>query len=162
MRYGGSLPTKREALERKGWIADELAARRVPDLAAFVEPVRAPTLAEAAERWQPSPSTSATGMRLGELEGLSWGDVDEQRGRWRVSKAVSKTRRARWATCLRCCSRPSRRSVARDDRTRSGGNFQGFGGDRFRTAIGRACIAAGVPAFSPHDLRHRRKSRCFT
>jgi integrase len=27
-----------------------------------------------------------------------------------------------------------------------------------RTAIGRACRAAGVPEFSPHDLRHRRVS----
>jgi hypothetical protein len=34
----------------------------------------------------------------------------------------------------------------------------GFGGDRFRTAIARACTAAAVPAFSPHDLRHRRIS----
>jgi integrase len=25
-------------------------------------------------------------------------------------------------------------------------------------AIGRACKAAGVPVFSPHDLRHRRIS----
>jgi hypothetical protein len=32
------------------------------------------------------------------------------------------------------------------------------GSDRFRTAISRACTAAGVPAFSPHDLRHRRVS----
>ena len=31
---------------------------------------------------------------------------------------------------------------------------QGFGGDRFRTAITRACTAAGIPVFSPHDLRH--------
>jgi integrase len=45
----------------------------------------------------------ATGMRLGELEALTWGDVDERRGRWRVSAAVSKTRRARWGACLRCC-----------------------------------------------------------
>jgi integrase len=30
--------------------------------------------------------------------------------------------------------------------------------DRFRTAIARACTAAGVPVFSPHDLRHRRIS----
>ena len=30
---------------------------------------------------------------------------------------------------------------------------------RFRTALARACRAAGVPAFSPHDLRHRRVSR---
>jgi integrase len=36
--------------------------------------------------------------------------------------------------------------------------FAGFGGDRFRTAITRACTAAGVPTFSPHDLRHRRIS----
>jgi integrase len=36
--------------------------------------------------------------------------------------------------------------------------FQGFGGDRFRTAIARACVFAGVPTFSPHDLRHRRIS----
>ncbi len=32
----------------------------------------------------------------------------------------------------------------------------GFGADRLRTAITRACTATGVPAFSPHDLRHRR------
>jgi integrase len=38
----------------------------------------------------------ATGMRLGELDGLTWGDVDEQRQRWRVSAGVSKTGRARW------------------------------------------------------------------
>jgi integrase len=36
--------------------------------------------------------------------------------------------------------------------------FQGVTADRLRTAIGRACVAAGVPAFSPHDLRHRRIS----
>ncbi len=28
----------------------------------------------------------ATGMRVGELEALTWGDVDEPRGRWRVSR----------------------------------------------------------------------------
>src|SRR6185437_7758552 len=38
----------------------------------------------------------ATGMRLGELEQVTWGDVDEGRTRWRVSQAVSKTGRARW------------------------------------------------------------------
>ena len=48
--------------------------------------------------------------------------------------------------------------VPRDDRTLERRVFQGFGGDRFRTQITRSCIAAGVPAFSPHDLRHRRIS----
>jgi len=48
------------------------------------------------------------------------------------------------------------RLVARDDRVPEMTVFQGFAADRFRTAITRACIASGVPAFSPHDLRHRR------
>jgi integrase len=30
--------------------------------------------------------------------------------------------------------------------------------DVLRTAIAKACKAAGVPTFSPHDLRHRRIS----
>ena len=39
-RYGGSFKTKREADERKRWIAGELAARRVPDLGALEAPDR--------------------------------------------------------------------------------------------------------------------------
>ena len=46
----------------------------------------------------------------------------------------------------------------RDDRSPERRVFEGFGVDRFRTAIARACVAAGVPVFSPHDLRHRRIS----
>lgn len=34
--------------------------------------------------------------------------------------------------------------------------FAGFGADRFRTAITRACKATGTPHIHPHDLRHRR------
>jgi integrase len=100
----------------------------------------------------------ATGMRLGELEGLAWGDVDEQRGRWRISAAVSKTNRARWVSVPPTLFDAVTRLVAREDRTPERRVFQGFGGDRFRTAVTRACTAAGVPAFSPHDLRHRRIS----
>jgi integrase len=48
--------------------------------------------------------------------------------------------------------------VPREDRVAERPVFQGFGGDRFRTALHRACAAAGVPSFSPHDLRHRRVS----
>jgi integrase len=47
--------------------------------------------------------------------------------------------------------------VAREDRVSERPVFRGFG-DRFRTAIHRACTASGVPSFSPHDLRHRRVS----
>lgn len=48
--------------------------------------------------------------------------------------------------------------VARDDRHADRRVFEHVGADKLRTAITRACTAAGVPAFSPHDLRHRRVS----
>ena len=54
IRYGGSFTTKREATIRAGWIAGELAAQRVPELGAPAEAVAAPTLREAARRWQES------------------------------------------------------------------------------------------------------------
>jgi integrase len=100
----------------------------------------------------------ATGMRLGELEHLRWGDVDEPRSRWRVTSVVSKTKAARWVNVPPVLLEAVCALVARDDRTPDRRVFQGFGGARFRTAIARACTAAGVPVFSPHDLRHRRIS----
>ena len=48
--------------------------------------------------------------------------------------------------------------VPREDRELTAQVFAGFGADRFRTALARACKAAGIPAYSPHDLRHRRAS----
>lgn len=271
VRYGGSFKTKREATIRAGWIAGEFAAQRVPELGLPADPVAAPTLREAAKRWQKSrvdvaentrlqhrsavrmllplfgdrrvdtitpadvadlvaaltakgkaretvrksllalamifdhegiapnpardkvkvrlprqakheivPPTAAhvlavhallpsryrlpllvldaTGMRLGELEQLTWGDVDEPRQRWRVSRAVSKTGRARWVAVPPVVFETVCGLVPRDDRVPDRRTFQGFGGDRFRTALTRACTAAGIPTFSPHDLRHRRIS----
>jgi integrase len=97
-------------------------------------------------------------MRLGELEALTWGDIDEPRGRWRVSRAIAKTSQARWVLVPPTVFAAALELCPRDDRTPERRVFQGFGGDRFRSAITRACTAAGVPAFSPHDLRHRRIS----
>jgi integrase len=98
----------------------------------------------------------ATGMRVGELEALTWGDLDEPRGRWRI--ATSKTGRPRWVTpppfLLECVLE----LCPRDDRHADRRVFEHVTGDRLRTALTRACTAAGVPAFSPHDLRHRRVS----
>ena len=100
----------------------------------------------------------STGMRVGELEQLTWGDIDEPRGRWRVSQAVAKTGRARWVAVPEPLLRAVLELVPRDDRVGSARVFLGVTADRLRTAIARACTAAGVPAFSPHDLRHRRIS----
>lgn len=46
----------------------------------------------------------------------------------------------------------------REDREGSARVFDGLDDAALRTALTRACRAAGVPRFSPHDLRHRRIS----
>jgi integrase len=98
----------------------------------------------------------ATGMRVSELLAFTWGDVDEPARRWRVSRAVAKTRRARWVPVPELVFEAVTALVPREDRDLSAAVFGGFSADRFRMAIARACKAAGVPVFSPHDVRHRR------
>ena len=63
----------------------------------------------------------ATGMRVGELEALTWGDVDEPRERWRVSRTVAKTGRARWVNVAPVLFAAVLEFCPRDDRTRIGG-----------------------------------------
>jgi integrase len=103
----------------------------------------------------------ATGMRVGELEesGLCCGDLDEPNSRWRIRRAVEKSRRGRWV------SLPSDLFAAvvatlppREDRDPAQPVFLGLTQERLRTAIARACRASGTPTWSPHDLRHRRIS----
>jgi integrase len=98
----------------------------------------------------------ATGMRIGELEALTWGDVDEPRGRWRI--ATSKTGRPRFVTPPAQLYERVLELCPRDDRVPERRVFEGVTGDRLRTRLARAATAAGVPTFSPHDLRHRRVS----
>ena len=99
-----------------------------------------------------------TGMRVGELESLTWGDVDERRGRWRIRTAASKTRAARWVNPPADLFAAVVELCPRDDRVPGRPVFGGFGAERFRRAIARACTGAGIALFSPHDLRHRRIS----
>jgi integrase len=99
-----------------------------------------------------------TGMRISELVKLEWRDIDEPRGRWRIRKSVSKTSRARWVTPSPAIFEAIIDLCPREDRNLSSQVFNAFSGDAFRTQLGRVCIAAAIPAFSPHDLRHRRIS----
>jgi integrase len=46
----------------------------------------------------------------------------------------------------------------REDRDPNVRLFAASGADALRTSIAKACKAAGVALFSPHDLRHRRIS----
>jgi integrase len=101
----------------------------------------------------------ATGVRVGELEAATVGDLDEGRNAWLVRASVSKTRRARWVDLPDdLMSAIVDKLPAREDRSGDAPLLAGWSADRLRTAISRACRDAGVPRFSPHALRHRRIS----
>jgi len=271
MRYAGSFRTKREALERKAWVAGELAACRVPDLTAFAL-ASAPTLAQACERWkasrvdvtestrvlhrvaldrvlpilgsrtidsltgddvahlieqldtagkkretirksvkylaavldfagvEPNPARDKqrvrlpyeelvemnpptaehveavyrllasayrlpllwldwSGARLGSVDSLRVGDYDERDRRIRLRASTTKTRAPLWVELPDVLAEALEASLGpREDRDVDARMFPGVTTAQLRMAIGRACKAAGVPVFSPHDLRHRRIS----
>jgi len=46
----------------------------------------------------------------------------------------------------------------REDRDLDARLFADSGADALRTSMAKVCKAAGIPLFSPHDLRHRRIS----
>lgn len=140
---------------------DRIAVRMPREDSEEVDP---PTAAHVISVWRLLPRAyrlallvlDATGMRVGELERMRWADVDEPAGRWRVRSSVAKTRRARWVPVPELIFDAVAELMPRDDRDLAAQVFAGLSADAFRTAIAKACRAAGVPVFSPHDLRHRR------
>jgi integrase len=106
-----------------------------------------------------------SGRRVGELEAATVGDLDEDRQAWLVRSAVSQTKASSWGVlsddlveCDTLVDVVLERLPAREDRDLATALFAGVTQERLRTAIARACRDAGVAAFSPHDLRHRRIS----
>ena len=112
-----------------------------------------------APRWVlPLVVLEQTGMRVGEAAALTWGDVDVAGCQFRLQAARTKTRRARWVQVPEWLMDELAATCALEDRTVERRVFLGFTRHAARQAIARACIAAGVPHFHPHDLRHRRVS----
>ena len=100
----------------------------------------------------------ATGMRVGELEGLRWGDLDEPRDRWLVRKELNHTRRDRWVSPPPDLLAAVLELVPREDRDADALVFPEANQAALRTELARACKRAGVPKIHPHALRHRRIS----
>jgi integrase len=100
-----------------------------------------------------------SGARVGSVDALRVSDYDEPRRRVRFRASVSKTRRALWVELPEALSETLEAALGpREDRDADARLVAGSGADALRTSIAKACRAAGVPTFSPHDLRHRRIS----
>jgi integrase len=100
-----------------------------------------------------------SGARVSAIDHLLASDYDEPRRRVRLRAATTKTRRALWVELHPALADAVEAGLPhrkfRDGQARL---FADSGADALRTAIAKACRAAGVPLFSPHDLRHRRIS----
>jgi integrase len=98
-----------------------------------------------------------TGMRAGELAKLEWGDVDAAESRFRIRQGKTAAAR-RWVAVPEWLMEEVLATCAPDDRTAERRVFQGATRQVLAMAMRRACQAAGLPLYSPHDLRHRYAS----
>jgi integrase len=100
-----------------------------------------------------------SGARVSAIDRTLVGDYDEARRRVRLRKQTTKTRKALWIDLPPVLADALETSLGpREDRDPEARLFAGSGADALRTAIAKACRAAAIPLWSPHDLRHRRVS----
>jgi integrase len=99
-----------------------------------------------------------SGARVSSIDSTLVGDYDESRRRVRL-RATTKTRRALWVELHPVLADRLEATLGpREDRDPEARLFADSGADALRTSIAKACKAAAIPTFSPHDLRHRRIS----
>jgi integrase len=109
-------------------------------------------------RWRlPLRVLEQTGMRVGELARLEWGDVDETGARFRVKSGKTAAAR-RWLAVPEWLMEEVAAICPREDRTPERRVFAGFSPDVAKNVMARACKAAGIVHRHPHDLRHRYAS----
>jgi integrase len=100
-----------------------------------------------------------SGARVSSIDTIFVGDYDEPRRRVRLRAATSKTGRALWVDLPDVLADALEQTLPpREDRDSGVRLFASSGADSIRTSIAKACRAAGIPLWSPHDLRHRRIS----
>jgi len=131
------------------------------------EQISPPSAADVEAALPANPDRAPAGAALARLVGGSRlksrpdpdGRLRRSRQRVRLRAATTKTRRPLWVELHPAVAEaieatlPHRRF--RDPEARL---FADSGADALHTAIGKACKAAGIPIWSPHDLRHRRIS----
>ncbi|MCY4087500.1 MAG: site-specific integrase [Actinomycetia bacterium] len=99
-----------------------------------------------------------TGIRVGELTSLTWGNIDTENQRIRITSQHAKTRRPRWVNIPEWLLHEIETTRPTEGRIEGRGVFPGLTPDAIRRAMRNACQHAGTPHYHPHDLRHRRIS----
>lgn len=114
------------------------------------------------KRWRlPLVTLEQTAMAVGEAHSLEWGDVDVPGCRFRLRQSEVKAQirsRARWVQVPDWLMALIDETCPVDDRSEQRRVFPGFTPDVAKNVMARACRAAGIPHYHPHDLRHRRVS----
>jgi integrase len=100
----------------------------------------------------------ATGLRVTELCSLAWGDVDEASSRLRIASGKTRSARRFVPVPPELMQLVSALCVV-EDRHATRRVFAGIDRVGVQNAMARACRNAGIPRYSPHDLRHRYISR---
>jgi integrase len=109
-------------------------------------------------RWRlPLRTLEQTGMRVGEVHWLEWPDVDVADSRFRIRQGKTASAR-RWIDVPPWLMDEVVATCPPDDRTPERRVFPGFTPDVAKNIMSRACKAAGIPHFHPHDFRHRYAS----
>jgi integrase len=112
-------------------------------------------VANAPKRWRLAIRVlEQTGMRVGELAGLEWGDIDSTNLRLRIRGGKTNAAR-RWVPVPEWLIEEIEQTCPPDDRTNERRVFPGAGRQTIGNAMRNACKTAKIAAYSPHDLRHR-------
>ena len=115
-------------------------------------------IANAPSRWRLALRVlEQTGMRVGELGKLEWGDVDVAASRFRVRSGKTRAAR-RWVTVPEWVMLEVDATCPPDDRTPERRVFPGATRQTIGMAMRKACKAAGIAHYHPHSLRHRYAS----
>ena len=159
------LATLRQVLDFAG--AEPNPARdrnvRLPRIeVAVVEPPSAEQveaiIANVPARWRlPLRTLEQTGSRVGEIHGLEWRDVDLAESRFRVRQGKTAAAR-RWIAVPEWLMEEIAATCPLEDRTADRRVFPGFSPDVAKNVMARACKAAGISHYHPHDFRHRYAS----
>jgi integrase len=116
-------------------------------------------LSKLTKRWRLAFVTAEqTGMRVGEIASVCWRDVDVTGSRFRLRSRETKSRRAKWVPLPGWLMKEIAASCPMEDRLVDRRVFLRVDEDGLRNAMIRACRAAEIVVYSPHDLRHRRIS----